>query len=79
MKSLGFIYLAKRPCGKVSALCWDDARYEQENLEFIERCTARGDTVERVERFDGDELPELICSPECVVCINENPQQEHTL
>jgi len=68
MKSLGFMYLAKRPCGRVSAMCWDDDRHEASILESLDKYRDRGDIVERVERFEGDALPEMICSPECAVC-----------
>jgi hypothetical protein len=67
-KSLGFLFLAKRPCGRVSAMCWDDPRYKKSTREAIARYLMRGDTVERVERFKGDSLPEQICSSDCTDC-----------
>lgn len=74
MKSLGFIYLAKRPCGRVSALAWDDPGYEKSTAKHVAEWIARGDKVDRVERFAGDESPEFICSPGCTVCTHELSQ-----
>jgi hypothetical protein len=64
MKRLGFQYLAKRPCGRVSATCWDDPGHEKSTAKAIQTYVARGDTVERIERFEGDKQPEWICE-EC--------------
>lgn len=61
-ESQGFMYLARRQCRKVSAMSWDDAGHEAEIAESVKRWIARGDTVERVERFKGDPLPEMICN-----------------
>lgn len=70
-KSLGFMYLAKRPCGRVSAMCWDEPKHEKSTSKLIVECLRRGDTVERVERFEGEKLPELICRPGCTDCIQK--------
>lgn len=67
-KSLGFMYLAKRPCGRLSALCWDEPGYEKDTAKHVAEYIRRGDTVERVERFEGEKLPELICYPGCTDC-----------
>lgn len=67
-KSKGFIYLAKRPCGKVSAMSWDDSGSEKENAKMTYEWIRRGDTVERVEVFEGDPMPEQICYPGCNDC-----------
>lgn len=64
MKKLGFMYLAKRPCGRVSASCWDDPGHEKSTAKEVARYIARGDTVERTERHEGDPQPEWICE-EC--------------
>lgn len=67
-KSQGFMYLAKRPCGRVSAMAWDDAGYEKSTAKSVASWLRRGDKVERVEVFEGDTLPETICRPNCDEC-----------
>jgi hypothetical protein len=53
-ESEGFMFIATRPCGKISAYCWDDEdKYTDEN---VSRYRARGDTVIRVEVFDREEV-----------------------
>jgi hypothetical protein len=77
MKSMGFMYLAKRPCGRVSAMSWDDPGHKKSISQSIAAWLARGDIVERVERFEGDSLPQQICSPDCTDCrikTQENPR-----
>lgn len=64
-KSLGFMYLARRACGKVSASCWDDAMSKKDTAKIVAGYIKRGDTVERIERFEGDPQPEWICRPGC--------------
>ena len=61
------IYIAKRPCGKVSAMSWDDQEAEKEVKKLITRWKARGDTVDRVNADDIDYfLP--ICRSGCDDC-----------
>lgn len=72
---LGFMYLARRPCGKVSATCWDDPGYEKATAELVAGYIARGDTVERIERFKNDPQPERICEPGCQRCKYSEPVQ----
>jgi hypothetical protein len=67
-KSMGFMYLARRACGKVSASCWDDALSKKDTAKTVAGYIKRGDTVERIERFEGDEMPEFICRPGCNDC-----------
>jgi hypothetical protein len=67
-KSLGFMYLARRACGKVSAACWDDAGDKKGTAKCVAGYIKRGDTVERVERYEGDGMPEWICRPGCNDC-----------
>lgn len=73
-ESQGFMYLAKRPCGKVSAMAWDDAGYEKSTANSVARWLRRGDEVERVEVFKGDPMPETICRPECDNCKTPNAE-----
>lgn len=61
MKSLGFMYVAKRPCGRVAALCWDDDNYKADTAKTVADYIKRGLAVERIERHEGDEMPEMIC------------------
>lgn len=67
-KSLGHMYIARRACGKVSASCWDDAMSKKDTAKIVAGYIKRGDTVERVERFEGDPQPEWICRPGCNDC-----------
>jgi hypothetical protein len=68
-KKLGFLLLAKRKCGKVSAMAWDDKEWEQDaKIASIDEWLRRGDTVEGLERFEGDEMPEWCCGPVCEEC-----------
>lgn len=61
-KRLGFCYIARRPqCGRASAMCWDDPGREKQTAAFVAKCIKRGDTVERMERFAGDEWPAVTC------------------
>lgn len=66
-KSIGFMYLAKRPCGKISAASWDDPGHEKDVAKSVASWIRRGDTVERVERFEGDPMPEW-CAGNCERC-----------
>lgn len=67
-KSMGFMYIARRACGKVSASCWDDANAKKDTAKFVAGYIKRGDSVERIERFEGDPQPEWICRPGCNDC-----------
>jgi hypothetical protein len=59
-KSQGFMWVARKPCGKASALAWDDdnASIRRSLTDWADR----GDQVERIELFEGQELPEMMCS-----------------
>ncbi|MBV4507708.1 hypothetical protein HU751_023025 [Pseudomonas sp. BW13M1] len=72
-KFLGHQYIARRDCGKVSAACWDDKGYEKSTAKFVAGCVRRGDAVERIERREGDPMPEWICRPGCNDCRKEKP------
>lgn len=61
-KSLGFMYVGTRPCGCVSAMAWDDAGQEKSTGALVARVIKRGDSVNRIERFEGDELPTQACA-----------------
>lgn len=65
-KRLGFMYVAKRRCGKVSAMSWDDPGSEKENAKSVASWIRLGHAVERIERFEGDPMPEW-CSG-CEAC-----------
>lgn len=64
----GFMFVAKRPCGKVSAMVWDDTGYEESTAKTVATWVIRGDVVERLEVFKGDPVPETICKPNCNAC-----------
>ena len=72
-KSLGFMYLARRACGKVSASCWDDAMSKKDTAKCVAGYIKRGDSVERIERFEGDPQPEWICRSGCNDCAGSKP------
>lgn len=67
-ESKGFMYLAKRPCGRVSAMAWDDEGNEKSTAKSVASWLRRGDKVERVEIFNGDPVPETICRLKCNNC-----------
>lgn len=58
---LGYMYIAKRPCGRTSASAWDDADAKKDTAKSVARWIARGDSVERIARFKGDPLPAVVC------------------
>lgn len=70
-KFLGHQYIARRACGKVSASCWDDKGHEKDTAKFVAKCVRRGDTVERIERHEGDSQLDWICRPGCNDCRKE--------
>ncbi|WP_040263713.1 hypothetical protein [Pseudomonas massiliensis] len=72
-KSLGHLYIARRACGKVSAMCWDDANDKKGTAKCVAGYIKRGDSVEHVERFEGDPMPEWICRPGCNDCMGVKP------
>jgi hypothetical protein len=72
-ESLGFLYLARRPCGKVSAMCWDDPVHKKETAAHVADYIKRGDIVERIERFRNDPQPEWICRRGCSDCRQDSP------
>ncbi|NCP97724.1 hypothetical protein GW796_05720 [archaeon] len=64
--SLGFVYVAKRKCGKISASAWDDVNWNNhDKIKTFRSWLARGDTIEVIERFKNDEMPEWICDTFC--------------
>lgn len=70
-KSLGFMFIARRPCGKVSAACWDDPGMEKDTAQHVAEYKRRGAKVERIERFEGDPQPEWICRTGCRDCFTD--------
>jgi hypothetical protein len=60
-KSLGHMYQAFMPCGKLVALAWDDQMDRNEVDALVREWQARGNTVKYVQRFEGDEFPEKVC------------------
>jgi len=61
-KLMGHMYLARKPCGKVSAASWDDKGAEKDNAKSIASWVMRGDTVEKVARHEGDQQPDWCCA-----------------
>jgi len=61
------IYIAKRPCGRVSALFWDDKGSEAETRKSIDRWIKRGDSVALID-VDALEKLEPICKQGCGDC-----------
>lgn len=68
----GAAYIARRKCGKVSAMCWDDAGSEKDTAKHVASYIMRGDSVERVERYENDPMPEWICRNGCMDCVTPN-------
>lgn len=69
---LGSLYLARRKCGKVSAMCWDDQGSEKDTAKHVASYIKRGDSVERVDRYENDPQPEWICRSGCTDCTAPN-------
>lgn len=69
---LGGLYIARRKCGKVSAMCWDDPGSEKNTAKHVAGYIKRGDKVERVERYENDPQPEWICRSGCTDCTAPN-------
>lgn len=63
-KYLGKMYIAKRLCGKVVSATWIDNGSEKEIAKSVARWIKRGNTVELVDRYEGDDSPEWVCK-EC--------------
>lgn len=59
------MYIARKPCGRISAMAWDDPGYEKSTAKFVAECIKRGDTISRIERFEGDPLPSEWMCDEC--------------
>jgi hypothetical protein len=59
-----FAWVARRPCGKVSAAAWEDGWDEESKSQRLSEWVSRGDTVER-EDWSTLEEPEWICYPGC--------------
>lgn len=71
-RHLGAMYIARRKCGKVSAMCWDDPGSEKDTAKSVSGYIKRGDSVERVERYENDPMPEWICRSGCTDCVTPN-------
>ena len=59
---MGHIYIARKPCGKVSASSWDDKGSEKDTAKSIARWVMRGDKVEKMPRYEGDAQQEWCCN-----------------
>ena len=84
---LGYMYLAKRPCGRVSASSWDDAQHAKAVAKDVGAWIRRGLVIERIARYRGDPQPDWICdgcrgkscnppAPSAGTCITPSPQGE---
>jgi len=58
----GTMYVARKPCGKVSAAGWYEGAAAKDIAQSVARWIARGDTVETVKRYRGDPQPEWCCA-----------------
>jgi len=65
---LGSMYVARRQCGKVSAMCWDGPDSKESAAQHVAEYRLRGDRVELVERYENDPKPEWICQSGCTCC-----------
>ena len=61
---IGHMYVGRRPCGRVAAMCWDDPKYAKDTAKTVADYIRRGYVVERLARHEGQPLPEMICD-EC--------------
>ena len=58
---IGTMYVARKPCGKISAAGWYDEKYTKDIAKSITRWIARGNTVSTIQRYRGDPEPEWCC------------------
>lgn len=70
-ESLGFMIVARKPCGKVAAMAWDDPEYSENKVKELCRDVIEWRRQElevvKIERFSGDPMPEWVCAP-CTGC-----------
>lgn len=59
---LGTMYVARKPCGRVSAACWYDPKDAADTAKSVARWIKRGDTVEMLKRYKGDPQPDWCCA-----------------
>ena len=61
-RMVGHCYIARRPCGRASAMAWDEENpeHKKELARTVSAWIERGDSVNRVARFEGDPVPENI-------------------
>ena len=66
---LGTMYIARRKCGKVSAMCWDGQ--DKATADHVAHFIKRGDSVERMERYENDPQLEMewVCWSGCTDCM----------
>ena len=57
----GHMYIACRPCGRVSASSWDDVGAKKETAKSVAKWIARGDDVSRVAVHEGDPPINWVC------------------
>lgn len=69
---IGTMIIARAPCGKVVAMAWDDRECGEDRVKElcgdVVRWKNLGLDVVRVERYAGDEAPEMACHP-CTRCV----------
>ena len=75
-KSLGYAYIATRTCGRVSGLAWEDVTSEKDAALLVRHWMKRGDNVQLIERFEGDQMPEWVCRGEPCACETERAQPQ---
>ena len=63
------MYIALRPCGRVSAMCVDEPNEKDLITEFVSRCLRRGDAIVRMH------ANEIVPEPICAGCRGKECQQ----
>ena len=70
----GYVWIAKRPCGRVSALAHDTPGNERLTQKMVQRWLDRGDSVSRIPL--SEKLSPSICWPgEPCACRDAVPRQ----
>lgn len=58
---LGYLYVARKKCGKVVGASWAAPGLEEENAALIARWVNHGFSVEKIDCYEGDLQPQWIC------------------
>lgn len=68
---LGTMYVACRPCGKLTAAAWIEGANQKELGRSVAEWIVRGDTVKKIVRYANDPQLEWVCRDpaDCACCL----------